>query len=214
MTSIRILVPAAAMLAGGLAQSATSPQDPERVSISVLSTQALLADAALLSALHSLGLLEPGFAPDANLADLALIAEANPALWVSGPDESIDAFSVNDNTPVYWAVQMSIQPVASVDPEWDLLKTGSGWGMHRDGNTDDFFVPRAVQTGLPGKLLSRTNITMNSSADPWVADIDDSIQTSVYPPVSAIPEPGTSALMVAGLGWLGSVLAMRRRLVR
>lgn len=241
MTSFRIPLTAAALLACGLAQAVTSPQGPEPASFSALSApampdagvvmpfpsdghpqqddaQALLAEAALFGALHKLGLPEPEFAPDADLAELALVAEAYTALGlngVGGSHDATDAPTQDDSgtAPAYWAFQMPSHRITAADPELDLLETGSGAGMYWDANEfkDELFVPYTAQTAFLGTRLSPASITLPPGTDLTLTDVGDAASASVYSPVSAVPEPAISPLMLLGLGWIGHVLVKRRR---
>jgi hypothetical protein len=239
MTSIRIPLITAAVLACGLAQPATSPRDPDPASFSALSApamtdarvvtplsdgppreddaQALLADAALFSALQSLGLLAPEFALD---ADLALVTEAYAALRLNGASEAheaLDASMLHDSghAPAYWAVPMPNRTLTAAAPEMDLLETGSDAVMYWDAdeNRDDVFATRAARITFLGKRLSRASITLNPDVDLLVTDVGDAASAPVYSLVSAVPEPASSVLMLVGLGWIGRVLVRHRRRV-
>lgn len=241
MTSVRILLTAAALLSGGLAQSATSPQGLEASRLSVLSSpplgdtglaplrdarprqadaQALLEDTALFSALLSLGLLEPGFVLDADLADVALFVDAymGPGLDDAGGVQDwaeLPMLDDNGHDAAVWAFQMPSRPFSAADPEIDRPETASGGGAYlfRDGAGYGYGLsePHAAHTALLGQPLKRDGPTLPPGAELMAADAGDVTNASVHSPVSAVPEPTSSALMLVGLGCIGWAVVKRRR---
>jgi hypothetical protein len=300
MTRIKFLLPTVAVLACGLAQSATSLLGPELSSFAVLGAAAvtnagatslsgdlgvssnasatgitgffgtladegpgmasglvhqgdayaLLADAQLLGAMDSLGLLGTGIELDADLAGLTL---APGVYTVAAGASNLSGTLVLDgggNANAYWVFQMPTGLITSADSSVDIIGTGSGSGVYWNVGSS---ATLGAGTEFLGNILAGASITMNPGVDLGcgralahtgaitlsgntidaigcqgtlvsgshglsggltVSEIGGTPSALAYSPVSAVPEPAGYALMLAGLGWIGAVLAKRRRLDR
>ena len=159
----------------------------------------------------NLGLLGPGTVEPANLTGLTLTPGIYTVPAASSNLTSTLTLDGQGKTNQTWVFLMPSTLITSADSKILLTNMGAGdsvyWNVGSSATLD-------ANTSFAGNILASASISLNNGASildgsAWaytgaVTMINNKIS------VSAVPEPGTWAMMLSGLGFIG-FLAYRRK---